>query len=223
MLRICCDGAVKDDMWGSGVTWEKIDMDFETETVVECGEEMANGHCSYSPFIFQSPKNWADIGLAETIGIIHALHLAQQFEPLWCVNIVTDRMASIRTLENSGTRKLTNTPFDNCLKYLRYWLSEALKVHGSIKFTYMGCLGYDEKWRPDELSRILGKQYLNMSMIDPPTSAFAAINGKDEYLSTARFKHHLWSEDKTHLHGVHIITGAMARKSEQVQSSMHIP
>ena len=217
ILEICCDGVVKKGKWGVGLTWKT--MKTETKEVVESGEDVLNGYCESSPHIFQSEGDRQDVGIAEALAFIHALYWAWQFQAKYdVVKIVSDRMSTIRTLQNEQVHKiLKDTSFYRCLKFLRFQMSCALQMHGCIQFSYMGREGYDSDWRPDTLSRVIEN---NCDLFNPhripdlPTSEYAvsAINGEDKYLSTAHFEDEVWSLSREHLIGVLIIEHDLWRR-----------
>ena len=189
-LRLYCDGLVDKGKWCVGLTW----IEFVTcnSNVTSQGENDIHGYCGDSTYIFQSDNDHNDVGIGEALALVHAIWYSLHFEDKDHVTVVSDRLATMRTLQNLQGQLLHNTSFHNCLKYLRLQVSRALNRHGSINFVYHKCLGLNDKWRPDYLSRIIQRvdalpKPVCIPSVPTDETATRAICCSDEWLSSAKF------------------------------------
>lgn len=230
-LRLCVDGFLTRGMWCVGLTWELLHI--ATLELVNHGEECFWGYMTSAKEIFQTPLDYTDIGIAEALAMICVVFFARLFKPPLILTIVSDRLATLRTLENQQKKRLTNSSFHTILKWLRLQLSRTLQQHEYIKFIYFKELNFDSKWRPDQISRTIERSCPQTKPISIPKfeeipglvtadDARNAINSDDGWLSEAFFRGHRW-HPKEHLVEVNLITRISAKKSERIQAVMSRP
>jgi len=108
-----------------------------------------------SPQVLE-PEDYNAIGIIESYGIARALMVAAGVgTDAGEITIVTDRMATIRSLQLIFEKgKWQDTRFHLCLKHVAQELFNALRRHKSIKFVHLTQAGFDKTWLPDVLSRI---------------------------------------------------------------------
>jgi hypothetical protein len=174
-LEVCVDGAfflgsiVEDDLWGIGIRWAFYDDPEALGNILLWGEEEISGRRETQRLSNGEAAITVDerenAGAYETFGLARAMWFIKDLiAPGVRIIIVTDRMSSVRALENHNGRDFKASKFSKqfviAAKLFRVFLYQALHVHERIRFEYFKIRKYDEQWRADELARMYGHDKL---------------------------------------------------------------
>lgn len=145
--------------WGIGLCWSyHSDARGLSEHIIR-GEDYLGGSYDDTPEHIIGGDN--PIGVVESHGLARAFQWARIFVPPTVnVIILTDRMASLRTVENNNGKPLVHpnkqrtwTMERRALQHLRTEMYQCLLVHDKVYVEFFENRGYNDKWRPDTLSR----------------------------------------------------------------------
>jgi hypothetical protein len=160
---------MRDDLWGTGIRWAFYDDPKALGNILLWGEEEISGRREATRLSNGEAAITEDdrenVGAYETFGLARAMwFIMGLIAPGVRIIIVTDRMSSIRTLENFNGRNFKASKFSKSFviaaRLFRVFLYKALHVHGSIRFEYHKIREYNERWRADQLSRMYGQNIL---------------------------------------------------------------
>ena len=163
---VCTDGAadVNIKRWGIGLTFschaDTLGLDGTPRYYAEhslsgwdCDSTYIDENGQRGPIIILQN----DIALIETIALARAFCCVASYVPTHIMPIIiSDRVASLRNLENLNGRptRAKRQAMAYALRLLRSEVVNALRVHDTIRVFFHGDRGLNSQWRPDHLSRM---------------------------------------------------------------------
>ena len=141
----------EDAKWCIGITWHIVGP-----TCTE-GRYCHLGYCRDTPWLFTTPAAERDQGIAELIAQYYAFKYLKQFPTTLEILFVTDRIATLQTIEACRRKRddeLPDLPFDRLLRLVRFEFGQCMQRHGMILVKHKNYLRYTSStWTADWYAR----------------------------------------------------------------------
>ena len=131
-----------------GITWHIVGP-----TCTE-GRYCHLGYCRDTPWLFTTPAAERDQGIAELIAQYYAFKYLKQFPTTLEILLVTDRIATLQTIENNRRKRdaeLSDSPFNRLLRLVRDEFGQCMQRHAVLLVKHKNYAGYT--WTADFYAR----------------------------------------------------------------------
>ncbi len=138
----------EDAKWCIGITWHIVGP-----TPTE-GRFCHLGYCRDTPWLFTTPAAERDQGIAELIAQYYAFKYLKQFPTTLEILLVTDRIATLQTIENYRRKRddeLSDIPCNRLLRLVRDEFSQCMQRHAVLLVKHKNYAGYT--WTADFYAR----------------------------------------------------------------------
>ena len=138
----------EDAKWCIGITWHIVGP-----TPTE-GRFCHLGYCRDTPWLFTTPAAERDQGIAELIAQYYAFKYLKQFPTTLEILLITDRIATLQTIEAYRRKRddeLLDSPFNRLLRLVRDEFGQRMQRHAVMLVKHKNYVGY--RWTADWYAR----------------------------------------------------------------------